>query len=376
MSPDARRVVATVLVVLTSVLLAAATVAGYARRALFNSDQFADRATATLQDPSVRTLIGDRVTDRVVLANRVDLLAARPIISSAISGIVGGGAFRSLFHRAALDVHRAVFQHDENTVTLTVADVGTVAAAAVATLRPSLAADLERSDDVVVVKRQIGSTTGDLARTARNVQLVAWILAALTLVSAAGAIAVSIDRRRTIAHLGIGAIVVGVVVLVAYTIARAVVLDTFSDPEQRAAAGAVWNAFLGDLRTFAWLLAGVGAVVAAAASSLVRPVEIEGAMRRAWVAARTEPRATWLRVLRALVLIALGVLVVLKPLAVVQIIATLVGVYLVYVGVEAILRLIYRPQEEERPSRARRLRLVAVPLVAVAIVSAATTAFV
>jgi hypothetical protein len=376
MSPDARRVVATALVVLTSVLLAAATLAGYARRALFNSDQFADRASATLRDPSVRTLIGDRVTDRVVLANRTDLLAARPIISSAISGIVGGGAFGSLFHRAALDVHRAVFQRDENTITLTVADVGTVAAAAVATLRPSLADDLERSGDVVVVRRKIGSTTGDLARTARNVQLVAWILAALTLVSAAGAVALSVDRRRTIAQLGIGAIVVGVLVIVAYTIARAVVLDHFSDPEERAAAGAVWNTFLGDLRTFGWLLAAIGAVVAAAASSLVRPIEIEGAARRVWVLARSEPRATWLRVVRALVLIALGVLVVLKPLAVVQIVATLVGVYLVYVGVEAILRLIYQPQEQERPSRGRRLRLVAVPIVAVVIVSAATTAFV
>jgi uncharacterized membrane protein HdeD (DUF308 family) len=376
MSPDVRRVVATVLVVLTSVLLAATTLAGYARRALFNSDQFADRATATLSDPSVRTLIGDKVTDRVVLANQADLLAARPIISSAISGVVGGGAFRGLFHRAVLDVHRAVFQRDENTVTLTVADVGTVAAAALQALRPSLAADVDRAGDVVVVKERIGTTTGDLARTARDVRVAAWILAALTLLSAAGAIAVSIDRRRTVAHLGIGAIVVGVVIVVAYTIARAVVVDNVSDPESRAAAGAVWNAFLGDLRTFGWLLAGAGAVVAAAATSLVRPIEIEGALRRAWTVARTEPQATWLKVGRALALIAAGVLVVLEPLVVVQVIATLVGVYLVYVGVEAILRLIYQPQESERPRRAHRVRLVAVPVVAVAIVSAATTLFV
>src|SRR4051794_3791282 len=98
MAPDARRVTATALVVLASVLLAAATLAGYARRALFDSDQFADRSTATLTDSSVRTLIADRVTDQVVLRKQADLLAARPIIASAISGIVGGGAFRSLFH--------------------------------------------------------------------------------------------------------------------------------------------------------------------------------------------------------------------------------------------------------------------------------------
>src|SRR5919198_6637106 len=152
MAPDTRRIVASVLVVLTSVLLTAATLAGYTRRALFDSDQFADRSTATLRDPSVRTLIGDEVTDRVVLRNQADLLAARPIIASAISGIVGGWGFRSLFRRAALDVHRAVFQHDENTVTLTLADVGTVAATALQAVRPKLAADLEDSGRVVVVK--------------------------------------------------------------------------------------------------------------------------------------------------------------------------------------------------------------------------------
>jgi hypothetical protein len=377
MAPDARRVAATTLVVLTSVLLAAATLAGYARRALFDSHQFADRATATLHDPSVRSLIGDEVTDRVVLSNQQDLLAARPIIASTISGIVGGGAFRSLFHRAALDVHRAVFEHDENTVTLTVADVGTVIGAALQTLRPSLARQVQDSGQVVVVRRRIGGTTGELARVANDVRVVAWILAALTLLSAIGAIALSLDRRRTIAQLGIGMITVGVLIVVVYTIARAIVLDGLPDPDDRAAAAAVWSSFLGDLRTFAFVLAGSGAVVAAAASSLVRPIEIEGAVARVWRMARTEPTRPWTRVVRALVLIAVGVLVITKPLAVVQVLATLIGIYVVYVGVEAILRMIYRPPEPEAEvPRRHRVRRVAVPVIAVLLIAGAISAFV
>ena len=43
-----------VLVVATSVLLVAAALTSYAWRALFDSDRFVDRATAALQDPSVR----------------------------------------------------------------------------------------------------------------------------------------------------------------------------------------------------------------------------------------------------------------------------------------------------------------------------------
>ena len=136
MGPDTRRSLATSLVVLTAVLLAGATLAGYARRAFFDSDQFADRAASTLSDPSVRALVGDRVTDGVVLRHQEDLLSARPIIASTISEVVGAPAFRGLFRGAALDAHRAVFDRDQNTVTLTVADVGTVAATALAVLRP------------------------------------------------------------------------------------------------------------------------------------------------------------------------------------------------------------------------------------------------
>jgi hypothetical protein len=377
MAPDARRLLATVLVVLTSVLLAAATLAGYARRALFDSDQFADRSTATLRDSSVRTLIADRVTDRVVLTKHADLLAARPIIASAISGVVGGAAFRSLFHRAVLDVHRAVFQRDENTITLTLADVGTVVAAALQSVRPQLAAQLESSGNVVVVKDRIGTATGTLARIGRDVRVVAYVLAALTLLSALAALAVTRDRRRTTAALGLGAAAAGVAVIVAYTVARAVVVDRFGDPDERAAAGAVWGAFLGDLRTFGWVLAGTGVVVSAAASSLIKPIEVESALQRAWRVATTEPRATWLRVVRALALVAAGVLVVVKPLAAVQIAVQLLGIYLAYTGIEAILRLIYRPAvAPEIPVRARRVRRVAVPAIAVLVIAGAVAAFV
>jgi hypothetical protein len=120
-------------------------------------------------------------------------------------------------------------------------------------------------------------------------------------------------------------------------------------------------------------------VVAAAASSLIHPVEIQGALRRGWKAVATEPRSRWLRVGRALALIALGALVIAQPLTALQIVATLLGVYLVYLGVEAILRLTYRaprpdaaPEEVEPPHHWRRR---AVPVVAGVLVAVALTVF-
>src|SRR4051812_31995162 len=131
------------LVVLASLVLVLALVAGYARRNVINSDQFANRATAALRDSSVRGLVAERITDEVVLRRQADLLAARPIIESVTSSIVGGRAFTGLFRKAVRDVHRAVFDHDENTVTLTVQDVGTVVAAALQKLRPKLARQID-----------------------------------------------------------------------------------------------------------------------------------------------------------------------------------------------------------------------------------------
>jgi hypothetical protein len=384
MGADARRSLATALVVLTAVLLAGATLAGYARRAFFDSDQFADRAAATLSDPSVRALVGERVTDGVVLRHEEDLLSARPIIASAISEIVGAPPFRGLFRGAALDAHRAVFDHDQNTVALTVADVGTVAATALQVLRPQLAHQIEDTGRIEVVDRDIGSVPGNAARIASDVRIAAYLLAALTLAAAIAALVITRDRRRTASQLGVALIAVGMLIVVAYTIARAIVLGDFHDPDDRAAAAAVWSAFLGDLRTFGWVLAGSGAVVAAAAASLVRPVAIEGTLLRAWRIATTEPATTRARVVRAVALIAVGALVIAQPVTAVQVGATLVGVYVAYKGIEAILRLIYQPPDPEEEAAARerragrlrrRARRLAVPAIAVLLIAGTVVAF-
>src|SRR5256885_3254894 len=376
----ARRLGATGLVWVTALLLLLATVFGYARRALFDSNQFAGRASATLRDDSVRTLVAQRVTDQVALKQQADLIAARPIIEQVVSTVVGGTAFRALFVRAVRDVHSAVFHRDRNTVTLTLADVGTVAAAALERLDPSVANRVRQSGKVTLVDDHLGQATGKLARIARDVRVFAWVLLGLTVAAAAAALVVSTDRRRTVEQLGVATAVVGIAVVVIYTLARAIVLAQFSDPEDRAAAGGVWSAFLGDLRTFGWVLAGSGAVIAGAAASIIRPLELETAVRRGWRLVSTEPRSTRFRVIPAIGLVFPGVLIVAQPLTALDIAATLVGVYLVYLGAEALLRLTYQPAAHpslgEDVAEVRHLaRRIAVPAIAVVLIGGAVATF-
>ena len=355
------------LVVLASLVAALALVAGYARQTVVNSDQFANRATEALRDDSVKSLIGEKITDEVVLKNKADLVAARPIIESVASNIVGGRAFTELFRKAVRDVHRSLFKHDRDTVTLTIADVGTVLAAALQQVRPDLAEQVGSSERVEVLHDDIGSLSATLGDIAERIRLLALFLVILALALVGGALWLSPDRRTTVIELGIGLAAVGGLLVVAYSILRGLAVDHVQGPDEQAAAGAVWDAFLGDLRTEAWILAGAGAVMAAAASSLIRPLPFGAPVRAAagWVATRAGARRRG-GCCAALAFVAAGVLVLVDMDDVVTVLLSVLGIYLIYEGVSMILRLVYREEEHgvARPEpgpqrRVRRRRLAA-----------------
>src|SRR3954447_843851 len=374
MSHRARGRAATTLVVLASVAAVPALAAEYVRHAAVDSQQFANRATVALHDDSVRTLIAERITDRVVLAHAGDLLAARPIIEQVVSALVGSRAFTGLFRSAVRDAHRGIFHRDQNTVTLTVKDVGTVVAAGLEALRPSLARKVERIGHVKLIRRDIGTASATAARAADTVTVLAWGLLAVALVLAGGALFLSPDRRRTSVQLGVGVAAGGALVVVACLIGRSLALNQLEVPEERAAAGAVWDAFLTDLRTAGWILAASGAIVAASAASLIRPVDIGEPLRVAARAIAREPARPALRVLRGVVLVAAGVIVLVARDAVVWLLLTVTAIYLVYAGVSAVLRVVYKPRPahaepvvDESPPRRRAFAMAAMAAVLIAV---------
>jgi hypothetical protein len=170
----------------------------------------------------------------------------------------------------------------------------------------------------------------------------------------------------------------GVVMVFAYDVARSVAIGRVEGAEEKAAAGAVWDAFLADLHGAAWIFAASGAVIAAAAASYLKPVDIREPVGRALAWVGTEPERPALRALRAVALLAIGLIVVFKPDAVVTLIVTLLGVYLIYAAVTAILRLTYDPNAPQ-PARVRQQtsrRRVLVPLVAAVLIVVASGTFV
>jgi hypothetical protein len=239
-------------------------------------------------------------------------------------------------------------------------DVGTVLAAALEQVRPALADTLQSTQRVELVTSNVGSLSATLADVAETVELLALFLLLLSLALVAGALVVAPDRRQAAVELGVGAAVVGVLLVVAYSVARSIAVDHVQGPDEQAAARAVWHAFLGDLRTAAWILAISGAAVAATAASLIKPAQFGEPLRAAasWVS--TEPRRPALRVLRSAAFVAAGIAVLVEREAVLSLLLTVLGVYLIYEGLSAVLRLVYRPEEHEEeepePPRARAIR--------------------
>jgi hypothetical protein len=351
-----RRRVGALLGTIGVVALLAALVTGYAERALFDSDQFAARASAALTDDAVRERVAVAVTDDVVLRANRDLVAVRPLIEGLTGEIVGSSAFRGLFRASVADVHRSVFQENANTVTLTVANLGVVLRAALERLAPEAAGNVPRTIEIVD-EDPPGWLVGAV-QTAEDLRALAWLLLAVALLALGGALALSRDRRESLRRGGVGVAVGALLLLVAYWVLQARLVGRISDPGLRAALDGIWDAYLLDLRNLLLLTAGCGAVVAAAAASVLRPVSLEQPLRAAWRAVATTPERRLLRALRALALIAAGVLVVADPSATLRLLAVAAGIGLIYLGVQELLRLVVAPAPASGAADGERSRLL------------------
>lgn len=371
MGDSSRRLLTNLLAVLAAVLLLGALVVGYATVAIFDADSFSDRAASALDDEAVQDELGTVITDQLVLRAQADLVAAAPLIENTVSGIVGGGVFQSVFRSAVRDLHRAAFEHDQNTVAFTLADIGAVVTGALEVLGPKIADEVGGDFDVEITI-DAPDWIADLAQVADGVGALLVLLAVLGLVAAAVALWLSPDRRRTVLLLGVAIAILGVAALVAHGVIREIVLARIGSEQVRAAIDGVWGAFGDDLNWTLFLFAGCGTVIAAAASSLLRPVDIGYPLRRSAELLGRVPERTWLRVVRAIGLLAAGVAMIALRDLVLELAAVLAGLWVAYAGVSELIRLTIPPEASEQEAREHsgRRALIAAGVASAVIVAA------
>ena len=366
-----RRTIPTIgLAVAAALALLAAVVLAYVARAVFDADQFADRASAALSDQAVADEVAIRVADELVEADP-NLVAVRPVIASVTSSLIRGGAFQSLFRAGVADMHRSVFEGDEDTLTLTLVDIGATVRGVLQALQPNLAKQIPASKSVELVDGDLPAPVADLVRLADAMRWLPIVALAVALLCAFGAVRLAGDGRDAVLVVGVATTLIAVLASVALRGAEAIVLTGIDDQAGRDAVAGIWDAFLGDLGTALLLLAVCGGVVAAAASSLLRPVDLRAQVERAWELATRVPEHRGWRAVRAVLLVAAGILIVLRNQAFLSLLATLVGVFVAYAGVAELMRLtIAVPEEAARDQRRGRSALVAAGIAAGAILAA------
>ena len=348
---------------------------GYASRAFFDADQFANRASAALSDDAVSDRVATKVADELV-EEAPNLVAFQPVLESVVAGIVRSGAFQGVFRAGVRDLHRAVLDGDTGTLTLTLVDIGATLRGALEAIQPKLAKRIPADRSIALVDGEMPGWAADLARVADAARWLPILLLILGAAFAVGAARLAGDSRAGILRTGVAMTICAALALVALRGVEAVVLGGIDEQEGRDAASGVFDAFLGDLRTALLLLAGAGAVIAAAASSLLRPVDIRGQLERAWeVASRVPERPVW-RVARAALLITVGLLIVVRNDAFLSLVATAIGIYVAYAGVAELMRLTISAPERAGSDQRRGVTAIAAGAIAAVVIVAAGAIFI
>lgn len=376
-----RRVASTTLVVISVLALLAGSVGVWASRSLLDTDVWVERVGPLADDPDVQATLSAELTDQImalvdpealfeeVLPERGQLLAVP--LSGAVENFVGdlsaefvaSDAFERLWiaanrvaHDEAVKVLRGdaeAVQANDGNVTLNLVPVINQVLASITSQSPELFGRTIAIPDVQIdevpssaiakindafgtdLPDDFGQVTvydqGQLKELQDAVKLfdrIVWVSVVLFLLSTVGALALSVDRRRTFLHLAIAYVVVLVLVRRAAIAAQNQLIDLVraddNVPAVEAATDALTSGLFDATRLLIWLL------IAAIAVAWIAGRSRSATGTRHWVAAvasnaadatrarREDPAtATWLVEHRDLLRI-LGVVAALVALLVID----------------------------------------------------------
>ena len=344
MSPRLKSGIARALVVVGVVALTAGAVLGSLRRALFDSDAFADRLAGSLSDRRVSAYVAEVMTEAVV-REKPDLVAVRPLLLSAANGVASSDAFARVARVTARQAHAALFSRGGRNLLLSVPDVDVILRGALANASPALADRIPARLSTRVASLGGGAASKfilDLWQLGRSFTWVAGFAAGAGLVLLVAGIALAPRRLRALRRAALDLALAGLLLALLEPVGRGFVRSLAEAPLARDAAVGLYDAFSIGMRRLALGLGGVGLVFSAAAQSLVNPDWLPGALRdvRAWLTRARMSRGELL--LRGMLFVVAGVLIVIFPSGALTGLALAGGACLTFVGLQQLFRLVLR----------------------------------
>jgi hypothetical protein len=302
-------------------------------RTFANSEGFADAAADTLKEPAVAEAVADQIVN--VLQNQVktaDAAAAiRPFLRGVVAEVVSTEAFRGLFHAGVREMHAAIVQGQRTRPLVRVDDAKELVKDGLAVISPEMAENLP--DSAVAVPVELSqSPMADLVM--EGADLAGWLIvpfAAGAAICFLAAVRRTSDRRRALEVVGVCLIAVGGVIFAVLAALLNVVADVGQDPRQRTALRAVFWSAMHVLNVTAKVLIVIGAVVSFAAA-----LAGGGPMADRVTALIEQARATLAdrraKALAAVVAIGLGILGLIWPLAMAELVVRAGAIGLVVLG--------------------------------------------
>ena len=376
-----RSLASVVLAVVGAVFLAAGTLAFYVKNEIVDREAFADRALVALDDDGVRKVVRREIVVGLIERGSADLVAARPLLESVVDVVIASEPFRAIARRAAVEANRVFFVREKENALVDITDAAKLVQFGLQSVSPKLAKEIPADFDPDLAALRRREFAGQALAVADDVRVLGIVLPLVALALFAAAIAIARDRRVAVLRCGIAAGTAGAVLAIVLLVLRARTLagvygeDELTDDEVRAAVEGLLDAFVGDLISWALLIALAGLVIGAAAAAL-DPEDVERPLERLRRRVAREPRTGWGRALRGAGAVVLGVLVVLNPDLAVQAIAVAVGALLLFYGTSELLSLLQGGAQPAAAAEHARLRAFAVAGIAGLVVAGAVAAFI
>ncbi|MEU2063734.1 hypothetical protein [Streptomyces sp. NPDC013455] len=272
MPPRLRSALSAVLIALSCLLVPFGALAAWAAYGLADTGRYVTTMAPLAADPAVREAVADTVGEGILRAvdERLDVRplrgSVRPFVHDAVRSFTQTRAFRLAWDTGNRVTHDAVLRalratdEDGRDVTVDLAPVTLQVKRQLTHDHVPLAARIPVEHTSVAVLPAAELTT--LRKGFHVLEVAGFWLPVAAVTFAAGGIALAVHRRRAVVATALGTALGGGLLALALSVGRGLTLADLPAGVSRPAAGAVYDALTGTLRTAAWLLLGLGLAVA------------------------------------------------------------------------------------------------------------------
>jgi hypothetical protein len=372
-----RRLASAVLLAVAGIMLPVFLLAGWAASTLYDSDTFSERAVQPLNSEAVRTELARRLTAQLVEAGNQQATSFRPAFELALEGVIDTDTFKSIFRNAVRRTHEAIIEGSAE------GRQGVDLGASFALITSSLQASGGGGGN----QQGASGLDNSLSDVTRRIDdfglwnaegIVGQIGAGSLIVglgAAVGSIILAEDRRRAVRRLGFAAVIGGLFIVALLFVATWLVGRQIEDAQLADAIKGALGEVTDDLRLSGLWIAAYGLVVAAAAASTERQFTPAEVWRRArgWVARRRQ--TTWGTILLGVLGIVISLLFIQEPLGNLELLVRAAALWVGYLAVLEILRLVRVITAQQAERRALWPRLATVGAAIVVIIGLVTAGF-